>query len=160
MGAKMLVAYQSGAEGGKNPFVFWVTTSKSPKQNKQMKRNTIDCKETCWAVSCRCLTLAHHRYLDTCTVYTLGTVSAHALAVRWQGSQAGSPGAWPGVSRGFPGPCGAQMHRAASRCPAHQQRARTAPDSPALHRTAVTAGTQHPCHQKRSARRDLWLCAV
>lgn len=71
-------------------------------------------------------------------------------------SFAGGPGqgAWPGVCRGFPGPCGAQMRRAASCHPVHMQRARAAAASPALHRGAVTARTEHLCHQTGSAHRD------
>ena len=65
-----------------------MTTSKSPKQNKQMKRNMIDFKETYWAVSFRFLTLARHIYLDTCPAYILDTFSAYTLAAHSQGSQA------------------------------------------------------------------------
>lgn len=76
----------------KNVLLFWKTTSKSPKQNKQMKRNMTDCKETCWTVSFRFLTLAHHIYLDTCPLSILDTFSTHTLAARLQGSPASMPG--------------------------------------------------------------------
>lgn len=80
-------------------------------------------------------------HLDTCPAYILDTSSAHMLASHLLGSQANM---WPGVSCDFPGPCGAQMHRAASQHPVHTQRARIAPASPALHHGVVTVSTSIP----------------
>lgn len=135
-----------------------MTTSVSPKQNKQMKRNMIDCKEPCLAVSFRFLTLAHHIYLDTCPVYIFGCFQCSHTSSSFAGEP--SQRSWPGVGHGLPGPCGAQMHCEASRHPAHTWHAEVAPASPAVPHRAVTASTEHPCHQTGSAHRDLWLWAA
>lgn len=157
LGAEVLIPYQSGAQGKKkNVLLFWKTTSKSPKQNKQMKRNMTDCKETCWTVSFRFLTLAHHIYLDTCPLSILDTFSTHTLAARLQGSPASMPGQ---VCAVVPGPCGAQMHSTVS-CPCAQAACWGGSCQPCSPSRVVTASTQLPCHQNSSAHIDLWLRAA